>query len=51
MSGSALSYLDPVTAMLVSALFLGEQLTPLGLLGAALILGAAFVGENGQDRK
>jgi len=48
---SALSYIDPVTAMLVSALFLGERLTPLGLLGAALILGAAFIGENGPDRK
>ena len=36
-----LSYLDPIVALLVSALLLHERLSPKGLLGAALILGAA----------
>lgn len=36
-----LSYLDPVVALLVSALLLHEHMSALGLLGAFLILGAA----------
>ena len=43
---SALSYIDPVVAMLVSALILGEGLTPAGIIGAVLILGAAIAGER-----
>ena len=45
---SALTYVDPVTAMIVSALVLGERLSLLGLIGAALILGSAAVGEMGR---
>ena len=41
-----LSYIDPIVALLVSALVLREGLSPAGLLGAALILGAAVVGES-----
>lgn len=37
-----LSYLDPVVALLVSALVLHEKLSARGLLGAVLILGAAL---------
>ena len=37
-----LSYLDPVVALLVSALILHERLSGPGLLGAVLILGAAL---------
>lgn len=40
-----LSYLDPVVALLVSALVLGERLTTAGMIGAVLILGAAVVSE------
>ena len=40
-----LSYLDPVVALLVSALFLHEHMSALGLLGAVLILGAAVFSE------
>lgn len=40
------SYLDPVTALILSALLLGESLTKGGLLGAALILGAALLGDR-----
>lgn len=43
---SALSYIDPVVAMLVSGLLLHETVTALSIVGAALILGAAFMGES-----
>lgn len=38
-------YVDPLTALFVSALLLGEVLAPVQLLGAALILGGACLGE------
>ena len=41
-----LSYIDPVFALLLSAAVLHEPITPLGVLGAALILGSALVGEG-----
>ena len=41
-----LSYIDPVFALLLSAAVLHEPITPLGLLGAALIIGSALVGEG-----
>ena len=46
---SLLSYIDPVTALFVSALFLGESLQPLAMLGAVMILGAAILGEREND--
>ena len=42
------SYIDPVAALLLSALLLHETLTPLGIFGALLILGSAVVGELGE---
>lgn len=39
------SYIDPIVAVLLSALLLKEPMSPSGWLGAALILGAAFVSE------
>ncbi|MBQ6118630.1 MAG: EamA family transporter [Clostridia bacterium] len=42
---AVLSYIDPVTALLVSALILREPVTALALVGAALIIGAAVVSE------
>ncbi|MBP5749414.1 MAG: EamA family transporter, partial [Firmicutes bacterium] len=39
------SYFDPIVAVLLSALVLGESLGPLGILGAFLVLGAAVVSE------
>ena len=39
------SYIDPITALLLSALVLGERLTLTGLLGAVMILGAAVASE------
>jgi len=41
-----LSYLDPVVAVLLSALILREPLTPLTAVGAVLILGAAIIAET-----
>ena len=40
-----LSYIDPVVAVILSALILKESMTPLHILGAVLILGAALVSE------
>ncbi len=40
-----LGYLDPVLAILISALLLGEPMTLLQALGAVLVLGAAVVAE------
>lgn len=40
------SYIDPVLAIFLSALLLGEPMTPLTALGAVLVLGAAFLGEK-----
>ncbi|MST56612.1 DMT family transporter [Pyramidobacter sp. SM-530-WT-4B] len=42
---AALSYIDPLSAVLMSWLLLGESMTPLQLAGGALILGATFLNE------
>ena len=44
------SYIDPVAALALSAIILHERLTPLSLLGAALILGSAAIGELPQKK-
>ena len=44
-TSSLISYADPLTALIVSALFLGEKLGIVQLLGAVLILGGACLGE------
>ena len=44
------SYVDPVVAILLSALLLGESMTPLGAAGAALVLGATLVSELPEKR-
>lgn len=40
-----LSYVDPVVAIILSALVLSERMTPANMAGALLVLGAAFVSE------
>lgn len=45
------SYIDPVTALLLSALLLREPLSLTGWLGAALILAAAVLGERTAQRE
>ncbi|MBE5815740.1 MAG: EamA/RhaT family transporter [Clostridiales bacterium] len=44
-TAALLSYLDPVVAILLSALLLGEKLTLAGAIGAVLVLGAAILSE------
>lgn len=44
-SAAIISYIDPVLAVLLSALVLKENIAPLTVVGAVMILGAAFVGE------
>lgn len=46
------SYLDPVTALILSALILHETMSAWGIVGAILILGAALISEwNGRPKK
>ena len=45
------SYLDPVTAVLLSALVLREPLGLPGAVGAALVLGAALVSEQPERKR
>ena len=40
-------YIVPLVTMLSSALILKEQITPMALTGAVLILGGVYVAENG----
>ncbi len=40
------SYLDPITALVLSAVILHETLSIYGIIGAILILGAAFISER-----
>lgn len=46
-----LSYIDPASAILLSALFLSQTPSALEALGAVLIIGAAFVGEVSFKKK
>ncbi len=47
---AVLSYTDPISAILMSGIFLGEELSMLQLLGGVLILGATLLSEA-FDRK
>ena len=44
-SVALISYIDPVSALFFSALFLHESMSPLQLVGAVLIIGGAALGE------
>lgn len=44
-SVAILGYLEPLSALFFAAVFLGETLTPLQMVGAALILGGTVAGE------
>lgn len=45
------SYIDPVVAIILSAVLLKEQLTVFGIVGAILILGSALVSEMPEKEK
>ncbi|HHX18850.1 MAG TPA: EamA family transporter [Clostridiaceae bacterium] len=46
-----LSYIDPISALLFSALLLNESLSTAGLVGAVMILGAAIVSELERKKR
>jgi len=50
-SVAILSYIDPITAFLLSAVFLREPVTVYSVVGAVLILGSALVAELSIGRK
>ena len=43
---AVLSYIDPISAVIISSLFLGEKMTFLQIVGGILILGSTFITEN-----
>lgn len=43
---AVLSYIDPITAVIISSMFLGEKMTILQIVGGILILGSTFISEN-----
>lgn len=43
------SYIDPVLAIVLSALLLGEPMTVFGGIGAVMILGAAYISETSKS--
>lgn len=47
-SVAILSYIDPVSALLFSALLLREPLSPAGILGAVMIIGSAVLSETAR---
>lgn len=50
-SVALISYVDPVSALVFSALFLHELMTPIQILGAFLIIGGAMFGELRSRKK
>ena len=52
-STALVSYLDPVLAVVLSAVLLHQTLSTYQMIGAALVLGAAFIGEvfGGKKRR
>ena len=45
------SYLDPIVALLLSAVILNERMTVFGIAGAVLIIGAAMISETSIKRE
>ncbi len=43
---AALSYVDPITSLVISAAILSEQMTFVQILGGALLFGSTFISEN-----
>ena len=42
---AVLSYIDPISAVIIAALFLSESMTVIQLIGGVLVLGATFLSE------
>ena len=43
---AVLGYLEPLSAVILSVIFLKEEMLPFQIIGAVLILGGAIIGEN-----
>lgn len=43
---AVLSYIDPIFAVIISSIFLGETMSVLQIIGGILILGSTFISEN-----
>lgn len=48
---AVLSYIDPLTSLLISALIVGERMTSQQLLGAVLLLGSTWISEGREKKK
>ena len=48
-TAAILSYIDPIVAVLLSALFLKESMSTLTLIGVILVIGAAIVSETSKE--
>lgn len=48
---AVLSYIDPISAVLIAAIFLHESMTMIQLLGGILVLGATFLSELKIEKK
>jgi drug/metabolite transporter (DMT)-like permease len=43
---AVLSYIDPISAVIMAAIFMGESLSMIQIIGGVLILGSTFVSEK-----
>lgn len=50
-SVAILSYIDPISALILSLIILGEKMSVFGWIGAVMILGSAIIGELGIGKK
>lgn len=48
---AALSYIDPITALFVSFIVFGENMSVIQIIGAILLLGSTFISETGKNYK
>lgn len=48
---AVLSYIDPISAVLIAAIFLHESMTVIQMLGGILVLGATFLSELKIEKK
>jgi len=48
---ATLSYIDPISAVIISALFLNESITIVQIIGGILILGSGFISEKVKSAK
>lgn len=46
-----LSYIDPISAVIIAAIFLGETMTLIQIVGGILILGSTFISESVENLK